>query len=415
MTIAQFSDPSFWELHRWSVVAALMLIAAGGLLMVWPVRYRVSRRRTRRLVLEERLRFETLLSELSAGWIHIAASDVDTALERGLRQVVAFLAVERGTLDEYFGGDSGVRISWTAPGVQELPRVMEDGDKFPWTARTLQRGNVVRFSRVDELPEEAAIDRASYRRVGTRSHVSLPLRAGGPMLGVLSFDSVRAQRAWPDELVERLRLLSEAFAGALERKRVELSLTQRLRFEKLLGSLSVALSKVSAADVDQFDQEIQRGLREVADFLKVDRGGLIEFSPDGGTARSWAIEERLDVDEFPWVTAQLKRGDVVGFTQLEELPDEAAVDRRSYLTLRVKSQVAVPLPVGATVVGGLVFSTVGAERAWPDEVMEQLHLLREVFANTLARRRAELEAAPAGSDAHRPGLGHGRAHRVAGP
>jgi two-component system sensor kinase FixL len=92
------------------------------------------------------------------------------------------------------------------------------------------------------------------------------------------------------------------------------------------------------------------------------------------------------------VTARLKRGDGVGFSRLEELPDEAAVDRKSYLMLRVKSQIAVPLPVGTSVVGGLVFSTVGSERTWPDEVMEQLHLLREVFANTLARRRAELEA-----------------------
>ena len=174
---------------------------------------------------------------------------------------------------------------------------------------------------------------------------------------------------------------------------MESLLGQRLRFEKLLASLSVNLSKVSATDVDQFDQEVQRGLREVADFLEVDRGGLIEFPRGGGgTARSWAIEERLDVDEFPWMTARLKRGDGVGFSRLEELPAEAAVDRQSYLTLRVKSQVAVPLPVGTSVVGGLVFSTVGAERTWPDEVMEQLHLLREVFANTLARRRAELEA-----------------------
>jgi signal transduction histidine kinase len=201
------------------------------------------------------------------------------------------------------------------------------------------------------------------------------------------------ERPWPPSLVERLRLLSEAFASALERKRVESLLGQRLRFEKLLASLSVNLSKVLATDADQFDREVQHGLREVAAFLNVDRGGLIEFPPDGGgTARSWAIEERLDVDEFPWVTARLKRGDGVGFSRLEELPDEAAVDRQSYLVLRVKSQVAVPLPVGASVVGGLVFSTIAAERTWTDEVMEQLYLLRVVFANTLARRRAELEA-----------------------
>jgi len=390
MRIAQIRDPSFWELHGSSVGAALALIAVGALLLVWLLLYRVSRGRTR-LVLEERLRFETLLSELSAGLIHVAASDLDVALERALQQVVTFLGVDRGNVDEYVGDAPTVRISWALPGFGEPPELL-DARQFPWTAQKLRRGEVVRFSRIDELPEEAAVDRVSYERVRTRSKVSLPLRAGGPMLGVLSFGLVRRERAWPDELVERLRLLSEAFAGALERKRVEFSLTRRLRFEKLLGTLAVALSRVSTADVDQFDQEVQRGLREVADFLGVDRGGLIEFSPDGGTARSWAIEERLDVSEFPWVTARLKRGDVVGFSQLEELPDEAAVDRRSYLTLRVKSQVAVPLPVGATIVGGLMFGTVGAERAWSDEMMEQLHLLREVFASTLARRRAELEA-----------------------
>jgi C4-dicarboxylate-specific signal transduction histidine kinase len=119
---------------------------------------------------------------------------------------------------------------------------------------------------------------------------------------------------------------------------------------------------------------------------------LIEFTRDGTTARSWAIEEWIDVGEFPWMTARLQRGNLVSVSQLEELPDEAAVDRRSYLTHRVKPQVAVPLLVGGAVVGGLVFSTVGAERARSDELMQQLRLLGEVFANALSRKQGELEA-----------------------
>ena len=156
----------------------------------------LARRRTRRrakLLLEERLRFETLLSELSAGLIHVAAatstrrSSADSS--RSSRSWAWIAAISTNTSD----GGPGVRISWAPPGVEELPRVM-DADQFPWTAERLRRGDVVRFSRVDELPAAAAIDRASYERVGTRSHVSLPLRAGGPMLGVLSFDSVRDER-----------------------------------------------------------------------------------------------------------------------------------------------------------------------------------------------------------------------------
>src|SRR6185312_8420911 len=112
----------------------------------------------------------------------------------------------------------------------------------------------------------------------------------------------------------------------------------------------------------------------------------------GTAARSWAVEEWMDVGEFPWMTARLQRGEVINVSQLEELPDEAAVDRQSYLLHRVKPQVAVPLLVSGIVVGGLVFSTVGAERARSDELIQQLHLLGEVFANALARKQGELEA-----------------------
>jgi signal transduction histidine kinase len=356
-------------------------VRLGGLLQ------RVTPRRAK-LVLEERWRFEALLSELSAGLIHVLAADIDAALELALQQVGTFLGVDRANLDEFVAAETGLRISWTAPGLVDAPRVI-DADQFPWTAARLALGELVRFSRLDELPTEAAIDRASYQRAGTHSKVLLPLRAGGAILGVLSFGSVRRHLAWPDELVERLHLLSQAFASALERKRVELSLAERLRFEKLLSSLSTAFSHLSAAD---FDRGVQRGLRKVVDFLGVDRGSLIEFSRDGGTARSWAIEEWMDVGEFPWMTARLQRGDVVDFSRLEVLPDEAAVDRQSYLAHRVKPQVAVPLLMGGIVVGGLVFSTVAAERARSDELIQQLHLLGEVFANALSRKQGELEA-----------------------
>lgn len=335
------------------------------------------------------MRFETLLSGLSAGLIHVAGRHIDAALEDGLRQVVTFLAVDRGNLDEYVDGGAGVRIRWTAPGVDELPRLMEDG-RFPWTAARLRHGDIVRFSRTEELPEAAATDRASYRRVGTASHVSLPLRAGGRLSGVLSFDSVHGNHTWPDELVARLPLLGEAFANALERKRIELALGGRLRFESLLSSLSGTFSNVSAFD---FDGEVPRSLRRIVDFLGVDRGGLLAFVPRGGATRSWAVDGAFEVTEFPWLTARLHRGDVVSFSRLEHLPEEAEVDRQSCLKLAVASQVAVPLLVGGVVVGGLVFGTTDAECAWrPDELIQQLHLFGEVFANALSRRQAELEA-----------------------
>src|SRR5207247_1805522 len=203
----------------WLDAAAMTLIVVEAAFLAWLLRHRAMGSRAQRL-LEDRLRFETLLSDLSAKLIHVDASGLDAALGAALRQVVAFLGMDRGNLDEYIEGRPGARVSWTEPGIEKLPPILAAGH-FVWTAGTLRRGGVVRFRRTDALPAAAAADRAGYERLGTRSHLSIPLQAGGPMLGVLSFDSVRAERDWPDELVDRLRLLGEAFAGALERRRME--------------------------------------------------------------------------------------------------------------------------------------------------------------------------------------------------
>src|SRR5207247_3054003 len=227
------------------------------------------------------------------------------------------------------------------------------------------------------LARGGAADRASYERVGTRSHLSIPLQAGGPMLGVLSFDSVRAERDWPDELVDRLRLLSEAFAGALERKRMELALAERLRFQRLLSDLSVRFANVPALD---FDQAVHGALRSIVDFLGVDRAALIAFPTRGGAEASWSVDGATDMSRLSWLMPRLQSGDVVRVSPPAELPDG------------MKDLVALPLRSGGVILGGLVVATVGAGRAWSDELLEQLHLVGETVANALAAGQAERES-----------------------
>ena len=359
----------------WLDAAAMTLIVVEAAFLAWLLRHRAMGSRAQRL-LEDRLRFETLLSDLSAKLIHVDASGLDAALGGALRQVVAFLGMDRGNLDEYIEGRPGARVSWTEPGIEKLPPILAAGH-FVWTAGTLRRGGVVRFRRTDALPAAAAADRAGYERLGTRSHLSIPLQAGGPMLGVLSFDSVRAERDWPDELVDRLRLLSEAFAGALERKRMELALAERLRFQRLLSDLSVRFANVPALD---FDQAVHGALRSIVDFLGVDRAALIAFPTRGGAEASWSVDGATDMSRLSWLMPRLQSGDVVRASPPAELPDG------------MKDLVALPLRSGGVILGGLVVATVGAGRAWSDELLEQLHLVGETVANALAAGQAERES-----------------------
>ncbi len=204
--------------------------------------------------------------------------------------------------------------------------------------------------------------------------------------------------------MRRLLFLSLLVLGArfvrerAGRRRAERSLGERLRFETLLADQAAAFSRVSAGEVDR---EVEHALRQIADFLEVDWGSLAEYSSDRRTARithSWVAEgvqrqpSTLGFEELPWTVSRLQRGEVVRFSRLDGLPDgPAAVDQRTLRAMGIKSQVAVPLIVEGIVVGALAFSTLRVERAWKDEFVQRLRLLGEVFANTLSRRRSEVE------------------------
>lgn len=330
--------------HFWWVATAVTVIVVQACVIVRLLAIRPARRRARSL-LEERLRFETLLADLTSGLVHVPADRIEAALERGLQDVVTFLGADHGVLERYPEGRPVLRIS---------------------------------------LPPH-------HDRPGLQSIVSFPLRAGGPTLGVLTFESGRAHRAWPDEVVDRLRLLSEAFASALERQRVEVSLAERLAFETLLSSLWSAFSTLPLAG--DFDREVQEALHRIVAFLDVDRGRLLEFTRADATVQAWTTHGGPGLGDFPWTIARVRQGDVVSFSRIEELPDAAAVDRATCDAAGITSQIAMPLAVGGAVVGALVLSTTKVERAWQADGGNQgLQLLGEVFAYALSRKQVEQEA-----------------------
>jgi signal transduction histidine kinase len=369
-----------------AVVEALLI---GGLL------FERTRRRRADRSLAERLRFEHLLSEVGARLIPASLRDVDVEIESSLQRVAEFLGLDRASLYEDGAGWSPARLAWAVDGVAGQPAILDE-THFPWTAGQLSQGRLVQFSRPDELPEQAATDRRNHASRGTRSCLSFPLKSRSSMLGALSFESIGRERVWTIDLVRRLQLLSEVFAGALERKRLELSLAERLRFETLLSEQSATFSSLSPTEVDH---EVNRALRRTADFFRSDWGHLAEFSHDSRMARithAWMAEgagpSTVSLEDIPWVLGRLQAGEVVRFSRIEELPDEAARDRRTYRALGIKSQVEVPLKAGGLLLGALTFGTMRHERVWPDELMPRLQLLGEVFANMLSRRQSEIEA-----------------------
>jgi hypothetical protein len=231
---------STWERYRWWIVGAATLLLLQSALIAVLLVQRASRRRARR-ALAERLRFETLLSDLSAGFAAGDPTTADRDIERGLRRVVEALDVDRVTLTTLTPSSDEVRVthSWTREGVTPL-RNMVRGNHAPWILSRLRQGLIVRLGRSGDLPVEATVDRRTVERFGTRSAVVIPLVVGGSTVGSLAIASLREDRSWPDELVARLRLLADVFTNALAQQRSDQAVREsEERFRRMADSAPV--------------------------------------------------------------------------------------------------------------------------------------------------------------------------------
>src|SRR6476660_3570797 len=117
-------EASGWAGSRWLAVGLLALLEA--LVIAGLVFERTHRARAKNL-LAERLRFESLVSELSARLIPVSLGDVDTEIERVLQRVVEFLRMDRASLIEHVPAGTVVRIAWAVEGVARMSPVLGAG------------------------------------------------------------------------------------------------------------------------------------------------------------------------------------------------------------------------------------------------------------------------------------------------
>jgi formate hydrogenlyase transcriptional activator len=183
--------------------------------------------------IKDRLRFEKLLSDLSARFVNIPPDRVDPEIEGGLKQVLDFFQVDRVGLIRSLPDRSGHQIthgvySENVPSVPVGVKLLRS--IYPWVYEKLaEKHEVMAFSKLDDLPPEANVDKQTYAKWGVRSALDIPIITGGAAVHVIAINSVKSERAWPEEYIPRLRLLGEIFVNALVRRQMEEQLHARLR------------------------------------------------------------------------------------------------------------------------------------------------------------------------------------------
>ncbi len=180
-----------------------------------------------------------------------------------------------------------------------------------------------------------------------------------------------------------------------KRRRVEESLIERLTFERLLSNLSTTFINLPE---DQVGATIEKSLGSIAEFLKIDRVTLFEYSRRNAeliVTSSWPskgvqpVPSVVKTNRFPWWTALLLRGEIALVSDLNFLPEEAAAEREHLQKIDATSVATVPLKAGDEFFGGISFVSTKRRVLWTADLVEQLKLLAEIFSNALMRKRAQ--------------------------
>ena len=220
--------------------------------------------------LEGQLRFERLLSDISARFVNIDSERLDGEIENALKTILEYFQVDRCGLLKTLPGKTSWLITHTAiseyvppvPVGVELPRSMH-----PWAFKRLTAGHVLSFTRPEETPPEAEVDRKAWREWGIRSTLNIPILTGDSVDHVIAINSVASERDWPEEFIPRLRLLGEIFVNALERRNTE----QALRESEERLDLATA-----SAEAGVWVMNVETGFVWVTDTLRE----LFRFAPD---------------------------------------------------------------------------------------------------------------------------------------
>ena len=180
-----------------------------------------------------------------------------------------------------------------------------------------------------------------------------------------------------------------------QRRRAQMQLAERLRFEKMVSALSARFVNLPP---DRVDAEIKRVLDSIGKGLDLDRVSVFEISQKDQKlhlvhshkdAQIAAPPSEIQFEQLPWARQKLFNGEMLIFSDPEDLPAEAGAEKNFLRAQGIISAAAIPLSTGVEMLGLLSLTMLRHRKTWPPELIRQCRLIGEIFANALVRKQHE--------------------------
>ncbi len=171
--------------------------------------------------LARRSDLEQLVARASRAFVGITPNELEGVIDRTLEQIGTFVAADRSYLFRFDLAASTMNNTheWCAEGVEPQQHNLQNLPLgiFPWTLEVLATEPYIDAPLVEDLPEEAAAEKAILREQGIQSILLVRLCSrAGDLVGFMGFDAVRAVRPWRTDDIQLLTVISDLISTALE-------------------------------------------------------------------------------------------------------------------------------------------------------------------------------------------------------
>jgi transcriptional regulator with GAF, ATPase, and Fis domain len=186
---------------------------------------RMSEERSGRAV-EERLRFQELISRISTKFIGLSGIEFEQAIQDALAEIGRYFKSDTVRLYRLSlqGDVLKIRNMWRDENLSPPEEMVEIHKmKYPNLAAHYSKGEATVFSKYDDSPQWPEM-RKILKFFGTKAGVGVPLEVDDSGVDVFAMDIVQSEHVWPKNIVEQSKAIGNIILSAMRRREAEIEL-----------------------------------------------------------------------------------------------------------------------------------------------------------------------------------------------
>lgn len=252
-----------------------VLNASGSIIAISFIARDISDRKRTEEALKRQGMFDELMTRILIRFTSCRMSEVSSSVIAALQQTAEFLGVDHAHL-LIFSPD---RTTWTATHEWCGSNVQRQTNNYqnmpfgsvPWSESRILAGQVIRINTPDDYPAEAVVERQLPDvQAGMQSILLVPIHgAAGVIAGAVGFDSHARPVIWSEDDVAHCKMVGDAIATVLERRRAEEALrNSEEKFSKAFEASPAIITIIRIKDRRYL--EVNRAFEQHTGFLRTE-------------------------------------------------------------------------------------------------------------------------------------------------